>query len=205
MSAADEEMHGKVVGDAMKVIVGLGNPGAKYAETRHNIGFRVLGELAGRLVGSAPREKFHGELVEARINGEVCCLLSPLTYMNHSGLSVLEVRDFYKLAHADLLICCDDFNLPLGKLRVRTKGSAGGQKGLADIIRRLGADDVPRLRIGIGPVPDQWDPAGFVLGRFTADEAELVQQMVRQAADAVEVWVRDGIENCMNRFNAGPA
>jgi PTH1 family peptidyl-tRNA hydrolase len=126
-----------------------------------------------------------------------------MTYMNHSGRSVLQARDFYKLEHTDLLVICDDFNLPLGKLRVRMKGSAGGQKGLDDIIRCLGADNIPRLRIGIGPVPPGWDAANFVLGRFAADDLPLIRQAVLSAADAVAIWVRDGIETCMNRFNAG--
>lgn len=187
----------------MKLIVGLGNPGTKYVDSRHNVGFRLLAKLAAQFSTSAARGKFQGEVIEARIEGESCWLLCPLTYMNNSGQSVLEARDFYKLQHSDLLVCCDDFNLPLGKLRVRSKGTAGGQKGLDDIIRRLGSDDIPRLRIGIGPVPAGWDPAAFVLGRFNRDDLSIIEQAVDEAANAVAVWLRNGIMACMNQFNAG--
>jgi PTH1 family peptidyl-tRNA hydrolase len=101
------------------------------------------------------------------------------------------------------LVICDDFNLPLGSIRVRTKGSSGGQKGLEDVIRRLGTDDVPRLRLGIGPVTEGWDPADFVLGRFRTEELPVINQSVQTAAEAAVVWVREGIQVCMNRFNAG--
>jgi PTH1 family peptidyl-tRNA hydrolase len=186
----------------MKLIVGLGNPGSKYADTRHNVGFHVISELERTCGGSLPRVRFQGEVLEARIDGQACCLLRPQTYMNHSGRSVLEARDFYKLDLADLLVICDDFALPLGSLRVRIKGSSGGQKGLEDIVRRLGTEEIPRLRIGIGPVPDKWDPADFVLGRFTKEEIPIINESIRRSADAVLVWVRDGIQNCMNQYNA---
>ncbi len=187
----------------MKLIVGLGNPGSKYADTRHNVGFHVISELASRCGGSVPRAKFQGEVIEARIEGEACWLLSPQTFMNQSGRSVLEARDFYKVEHSDLLVICDDFALPLGSLRVRIKGSSGGQKGLDDILRRLGTDEIPRLRIGIGPVPEKWDPADFVLAKFSKDEVPLINESIRRSADAVAIWVRDGIQTCMNQCNAG--
>ena len=122
--------------------------------------------------------------------------------MNLSGGSVLAARDFYKLANAEVLIVCDDFNLPLGKLRFRSEGSAGGQKGLADIITRLGDEAVPRLRVGVGPVPANWDPADFVLGRFNKEELPIIEPTVTRAADAVEDWIGLGIAECMNRYNA---
>jgi PTH1 family peptidyl-tRNA hydrolase len=187
----------------MKLIVGLGNPGSKYANTRHNVGFHVITELARRYGGSVPRCKFQGEVTEARVEGQACWLLGPQTYMNHSGRSVLEARDFYKVENSDLLVICDDFALPLGSLRTRTKGSSGGQKGLDDILRRLGTDEIPRLRIGIGPVPEKWDPADFVLAQFTKDEIPIINESIQRSADAVAVWVRDGIQNCMNQCNAG--
>jgi PTH1 family peptidyl-tRNA hydrolase len=187
----------------MKLIVGLGNPGRKYAGTRHNVGFDVLAELARKFGQAPPRAKFQGEIVEAAIGGEKVLLLTPLTYMNLSGSSVQPVRDFYKLTNDDILVVCDDFNLPLGKLRMRRKGSAGGQKGLDDIIRRLGSDEVSRLRIGIGPPEENRNAADYVLSRFAADEAETVKETLARAVDAVAVWTTDGAETCMNRFNAG--
>ena len=112
--------------------------------------------------------------------------------------------DFFKVAVEDLLVVCDDFHLPVETLRFRPKGSAGGQKGLADIIRRLGTESVPRLRIGVGPLPDRWNAADFVLSKFHRSEGAAIEQTVRRAADSVAVWAEQGIEDCMNRFNASP-
>ena len=186
----------------MKLVVGLGNPGRKYAGTRHNVGWQVLAELAKRHAASRPREKFHGELAEARIGEEAVYLLCPMTYMNESGKSVAAAVEFYKLELADLLVVCDDINLPIAKLRFRIKGSAGGQKGLNDILKRLATDEAPRLRIGVGSPPPGWDAADYVLGKFTADETPQIEEAVVKAADAVEVWVKEGAANCMNRYNA---
>lgn len=185
----------------MKLVVGLGNPGPRYAGTRHNVGWEVLALLAGRAGGGKPKAAFGGELLDVQLRGERTILLAPHTYMNKSGESVLPARDFYRVENQSVLVVCDDFNLPHGRLRLRTKGSAGGQKGLADIIRRLGTEDVPRLRIGIGPVPDRWDPADFVLGKFTKDERKEMDICLHEAADAVMDWAGDGIETAMNRWN----
>ena len=122
--------------------------------------------------------------------------------MNLSGGSVLAARDFYKLNNEEVLIVCDDFNLPLAKLRFRSEGSAGGQKGLADVVDRLGTQAVPRLRIGVGPLPANWDPVDFVLGRFTADEEPTIASVIPNAADAIEDWIGTGIATCMNKYNA---
>jgi PTH1 family peptidyl-tRNA hydrolase len=121
--------------------------------------------------------------------------------MNLSGASVLEARDFYKLTNEELLIVCDDFNLPLAKLRMRKTGSSGGQKGLENIVSRLGTEDVPRLRIGVGPVPEHFNGADFVLGKFTRQEIPEVREAITRAAEAVESWAREGIQLTMNRFN----
>jgi len=185
----------------MKLIAGLGNPGRKYEATRHNVGFMIVENLAARHATAKPRARFQGDTVEAQLAGQKALLLCPHTYMNRSGASVLAARDFYKLEHEDLLVVCDDFNLPLGKLRFRRGGSAGGQKGLADTIRRLGTDQIPRLRVGIGPVPEGWDPAGFVLGKFAKDEQDEAQHVVELAARAVEDWAAEGIGECMNKYN----
>lgn len=185
----------------MKLVVGLGNPGRKYEGTRHNVGFDVLAEVAEKLNASSARQKFDGELAEANYQGERVYLLCPLTFMNLSGKSVQQARDFYSLENRDVLIMCDDFQLPLARLRFRPGGSAGGQKGLDDVIRRCGSD-VPRLRIGIGPVPEHWDVAKFVLARFTPDERQAIDAAVKRAADGVLDWISLGIESCMNRYNA---
>jgi PTH1 family peptidyl-tRNA hydrolase len=185
----------------MKLVVGLGNPGKKYEGTRHNVGFRVAARLAEQHATSKPKRAFQGELVEAAIETEKVLLLCPHTLMNLSGGSVLEARDFYKVAHADLLVVSDDINLPLGKLRFRQSGSSGGQRGLQDVIRRLGGDDVPRLRIGVGGPPAGRDAADYVLGRFTKAETPEIEDAIVRAADAVAAWVREGIAVAMNRYN----
>lgn len=188
----------------MKLVVGLGNPGRKYVGTRHNVGFEAIAELARRYDVGRPKAKFDGELVEARIGNEKTILLNPLTYMNLSGRCVQPVVDFYKIQVNDVLIICDDFNLALGRLRIRPSGSAGGQNGLKDIIQRLGTKEVPRLRIGIGTPPPRWDVADYVLGKFDQEALVQIEAGVKSAADATEMWISEGIQKTMNRYNADP-
>src|SRR5580698_504033 len=154
----------------MKLVVGLGNPGRKYTDTRHNVGFAVLAELARRTGAGRWRFDFDAELVETRLENVKTLLAAPQTFMNLSGSSVVRLRDFYKLEHDDILVVCDDFNLPLGRLRLRATGTAGGQKGLSDIIRRLSTEQIPRLRIGIGQPPAGFEAADFVLSKFRKEE-----------------------------------
>ena len=187
-----------------RLVVGLGNPGRRYVGTRHNVGFLIVGELARRYGISPPREKFHGEVVEGRISGggsAKLLFLAPATYMNESGRSVLAARDFHRISPERILVISDDFNLPVGQLRFRTGGSSGGQKGLGDIIRRLGTDQIPRLRVGIGLPPPRWDVADYVLSQFAKSELPEIEQAVVRAAEAVAVWVDDGPTVCMNRYN----
>jgi PTH1 family peptidyl-tRNA hydrolase len=185
----------------VKLLVGLGNPGHAYQGTRHNVGFDVLEVLARRAGSPARRPRFQGEVAQVSIRGVSALLLWPLTWMNLSGSAVLAARDFYKIADCDMLVACDDFNLPLDKLRLRSGGSAGGQNGLADVVTRLGTTSVPRLRLGIGPVPAGWKPADFVLGKFAKSEHDRVAIMVERAADAAEEWATRGLEAAMNRYN----
>lgn len=185
----------------MKLIVGLGNVGRKYKKTRHNVGFDVLDVLAERCAAGATKEKFDGRVADASVAGQRALLLWPQTYMNRSGQSVGAAVEFYQVPLADILVVCDDFNLALGKLRFRSQGSAGGQKGLEDIIRRLGSEEISRLRLGIGPVADAWAAEDFVLGRFAADERAVIDDAIARAVEGIEYWVTDGIEASMNRFN----
>jgi len=185
----------------MKLIVGLGNPGGQYKNTRHNVGFEVVGRLASQFASGPPRARFQGEIAEATIAGNKMLILTPLTYMNASGASVLAARDFYKIEHENLLVVCDDFALPLGKLRLRPKGSSGGQKGLEDILRRLGSEEIPRLRIGVGVLPPGRDAAGFVLSKFTKDEQPEIAEAIERAGEAAAAWVELGLEAAMNRYN----
>lgn len=186
----------------MKLVAGLGNPGRRYEGTRHNVGFLVVAALARKFATSSLKERFQGEVVEADLEGQKVLLLAPSTYMNASGASVLAARDFYKIPNEDLLVICDDLNLPLGRLRVRAGGSSGGQKGVEDIIRRLGSDDFARVRIGIGSPPQGWDWANYVLNKFSKEEIPEMEQAVARAAEAAVVWAREGVAACMNRYNA---
>ena len=185
----------------MKLVVGLGNPGRKYDKTRHNIGFEVLAEL-GRRHGVGPvQSKFQGHLLDCRIGAEKTFLLCPQTYMNNSGRSVKACVDFYKTSVADVLIVCDDFHLPVGRIRFRPKGSSGGQKGLQDILEQFGTQDIARLRIGIGEPPPQWSIPDYVLSKFSKAESTDVEQVVLRSANGVEDWVQSGTEFCMNQYN----
>jgi PTH1 family peptidyl-tRNA hydrolase len=188
----------------MKIAVGLGNPGAKYRGTRHNVGFEVLAELARRHGGSTSTLEHDAELAEVFLGGEKVLLVAPQTYMNQSGKSVWPLVDFYKLPLEDLLVVCDDFNLDLGRLRLRASGSAGGQKGLQNIIQVLGSEEFARLRIGIGRPPGRMDPADFVLSKFLSEERETIDEAILAAADGVEFWVKDGCERAMNKVNTTP-
>ncbi len=188
----------------MKLVAGLGNPGKKYEGTRHNIGFEVAESLALEFANSMGRLKFEGYLRECLVGAERFLLLMPQTFMNLSGRSIQQTMDFYKIATDDLLVICDDFHLPLGTLRLRAAGSDGGQKGLADTIRQLKTDQFARLRMGIGPVPEQWDPADFVLGKFTSQECQEVRGQVLRAHQAVQTWLERGIALAMSQFNGGP-
>lgn len=185
----------------MKLVVGLGNIGRKYENTRHNVGFNVLDLVAERNPGGSSKEKFEGRTQDITVSGEKALLLWPHTLMNLSGRSVQAAAAFYQIPLPELLVVCDDFNLPLAKLRFRGKGSAGGQKGLDDIIKRLGSEEFSRLRIGIGPVPDHWDAADFVLGKFGPSDRTMIDEAIQDAAEAVECWIKDDTATAMNQYN----
>ena len=187
----------------MKLVVGLGNPGSKYEGTRHNVGFAVLDRLARESGADPLRPKFDGDVRECTLAAEKALLLWPQTYMNRSGQSVRKAVDFYQLPLCDVLVVCDEFQLPLGTLRMRPDGSDGGHNGLADVIRTLGSNDFARLRIGIGPVPDRWNPADFVLGKFAAVERGEMELQVAIAVDAVKLWSAAGVKTAMNQYNGG--
>jgi len=186
---------------AMKIVVGLGNPGSQYFGTRHNVGFDVIAELAQRWQCGKPQLKFQAEIREAFPSLGKVLLVTPMTYMNRSGESVQQIARFYQIASEDVVVICDDMNLPLGRLRWRAGGSSGGQKGLADILLRLGTEQVPRLRLGVGRPPGSMDAATWVLARFRAEERSEAELMAKLAADSIECWVADGIASTMNRFN----
>src|SRR5258708_5264653 len=184
----------------MKVVVGLGNPGRKYQGTRHNVGFEAVDSLAASSRGGRFQNRFQAQVAELVEDSNRVLLAKPETFMNLSGRSVREVLDFYQTPLQDLLIVCDDFNLPLGKLRVRGRGTHGGHNGLRDIQSHLGTTEYPRLRIGVG-APEGGDLVDYVLDRFRPAERAVIDDAVGKAAQAVVVWVHQGIEKCMNEFN----
>lgn len=184
----------------MKLIVGLGNPGPAYRNTRHNIGFAVLDELAAALGTSFSREKYKGLIAECIHRGEKLLLLKPLTFMNASGESAAMACRNRIQDVADVLVVYDDAELPLGKLRMRAGGSAGTHNGMKSIVERLGSRDIPRLRLGVGQ--DTGGPlADHVLGKFHPDEKQTVDEMVRRACDATLRWIESGVVDAMNEFN----
>lgn len=183
----------------MKVIVGLGNPGKEYIGTRHNVGYAVLDSLATSSRAGRPQERFNAAVVELAEDAGKVLLVKPLTFMNLSGQSVRPLLDFYKVAVEDLLVVCDDVNLPLGKLRFRATGSHGGHNGLRNIQQHVGTPDYARLRIGVGAADK--DLVNHVLGRFKAGELPVVADAVALAAQAAALWMDKGVAVCMNRYN----
>lgn len=185
----------------MKLVVGLGNPGQQYSGTRHNVGFDVVRELSERWQCSKPQLKFNAEICDAMVGTTRVLLVRPMTYMNKSGEAVQPLMRFFQIATSDAVVVCDDMNLPQGKIRWRADGSAGGQKGLENILLRLGTDKIPRLRLGVGRPPGQTDPSGWVLSHFRPEEREDWQLMIRVAADSVALWIDSGITSVMNQYN----
>jgi peptidyl-tRNA hydrolase, PTH1 family len=184
----------------MKVVVGLGNPGGRYAGTRHNVGFMVVDSLAEGPRAGRFQGRFQAQVAELIEDPHKVLLVKPETFMNLSGRSVRQIIDFYQVPLEDLLVVSDDINLPLGKIRARPRGTHGGHKGLRDIQNHLGTTEYARLRIGVG-APDEDDAVDYVLGRFRPVERPVVEEAIQKAVQAVLVWVHQGIEPCMNQFN----
>jgi len=185
----------------MRLIVGLGNPGSRYENTRHNVGFWVVDSLAKKHGLRLDRQGFYSWLVEGTLAGEKVLLLKPQTYMNESGRAVAAALNYYHLAPGDLTVVCDDLDLPLGRLRLRGRGSSGGHNGLKSIIAWLGSEEFPRLRIGLGRPPAEMDPADFVLSPFAPPEWEIIKEAVQEAVQALETMLTDGLEKAMNLYN----
>jgi PTH1 family peptidyl-tRNA hydrolase len=188
----------------MKLIVGLGNPGAQYRATRHNAGFMVLDLLAKRHPLGEVRSKFHAAVLEGSLGNHRVMLMQPQTFMNRSGLAVGEAVRFYKLELADVMVVVDDIALPTGAIRLRPGGGAGGHNGLSDITRALGSDQYPRLRVGVdAPVIAQRrvNQSDYVLSPFTDEQKPARDKSLRDAAEAVECWVESGLDAAMTRYN----
>jgi PTH1 family peptidyl-tRNA hydrolase len=184
----------------MKVIVGLGNPGKKYDGTRHNVGFAVVDSLAMGPGVSNFQSRFDADVAELQEDGDKILLVKPETFMNLSGRCVKQLVDFYQTELDQLLVVCDDINLPLGKLRFRARGTHGGHNGLRDIQQHLGTTVYPRLRIGVDAPPEE-GAVGHVLGRFRASERPIITDAIQMAVQGVVLWLHDGIDACMNQYN----
>ncbi len=189
-------------GTRMKLIVGLGNPGREYELTRHNIGFMAIDELAKRWNISLNEQKFKGVFGAGFVNGEKVILLKPLTYMNLSGESIRPLMDYYKIDVDDFVVMYDDLDIPVGKLRLRMKGSAGGHNGVKSTISHLGTQEFQRIRMGIDRLKNGMKVVDYVLGRFTSEEIPDVNHSIEKAADACEEWLNKPFLQIMNTFNS---
>ena len=186
----------------MLAIVGLGNPGEKYEHTRHNVGYDVISIIDAKLDTPIKKLKFQGTIGETIYKGKKLVLIKPQTYMNLSGLTVQEAMSWYKLEPKDVLLLVDDIDLPFGQVRVRAKGGPGTHNGLRHIVQCTGSGDFPRVRVGMGAPPPEWDLADWVLSKFqTEEERKIAYDAYLTAADAALCWAENGIDVAMNRFN----
>ena len=186
----------------MKIFVGLGNPTAEYAATKHNVGFMLADRLAEKISATDWREKFNALVAESFFDGEKILIVKPQTFMNLSGEAVGSIMNFYKLGAEDLTVAHDDMDLPLGMIRLRPKGSGGGHHGVESIIQHLGGEkNFPRVRIGVGRPPKNWTVNHHVLSPFTAEDAEKISAALDELVPAVLCIFKEGIDNAMNKFN----
>ena len=185
----------------MKLIAGLGNPGAEYAQTKHNVGFMLVDALADRLNAPAWKEDFFSSVTEVRIGGEKIFLVKPLTYMNNSGEAIAPMLSYYKMTADDLTVVHDDMDIPAGMVRIRKKGSSGGHNGIKSIIAHVGGENFARVRIGVGRPPAGWTVINHVLAPFLAEDAPKIREAIGYLLPAVECIVTDGVELAMNRYN----
>ena len=185
----------------MKLVVGLGNPGLKYEKTRHNVGFRVIDMLSQETGISVNRSKFKGLMGKGLIEGEDVILLKPLTYMNLSGESVREAMNFFKIEPEDLIVICDDIDIPFGTIRIKGRGSAGTHNGLKSIIGQIGSQNFPRIRISVGQKPPYMDLAAFVLSSFSPEEEQVLHFELKNGRDGVLSILEKGLQKTMSQFN----
>lgn len=186
----------------MYVIIGLGNPGREYADTKHNVGFRVIDKLADQYNIDVSKFKHKALIGEGMISGKKVMLVKPQTYMNLSGESVREIMSFYKVPVENMLVIYDDTSLELGMIRIREKGSAGGHNGIKSIINHMGSDVFSRVKVGIGEKPNGWDLADYVLAKFGKDDEPLILSGIDKASQAAGIFISLGVKDAMNKFNA---
>ncbi len=185
----------------MKLIIGLGNPGTEYFDTRHNIGFKAIDALGDHYHININKRKFRAEYGEGKVGDKKVILVKPQTYMNLSGESVKAFATWYKIKQKDILIIYDDVSLPPGKLRIRIKGSAGGHNGIKSIIQHLGSEEFERIKVGIGEKPQGWNLADYVLSRFTSADMKSIEETMEELVGAVDLMLEKGIQEAMNKYN----
>jgi len=186
----------------MNIVIGLGNPGNAYKGTRHNVGFETIDKLCFDFdIKLKANRRFRAHIGEGRIGHAPVLLVKPQTYMNLSGQAVMAILKYYKLPPSEIIVVYDDISLPVGDIRVRERGSAGGQKGMIDIIAKLATEEFPRVRIGIGEKPEGWDLADYVLSRFLKREWDAMIQGVTKAGDAIQFILKEGVPAAMNEYN----
>lgn len=183
------------------LLIGLGNPGREYQNNRHNYGFMLIDRIAVRLNARGMKVQSKAIVTDAIYEDRKLILAKPQTYMNLSGQSVQGLVNFYKLPLTNVMILSDDLDLPFGTIRIRASGGPGGQRGLSNILERLGTKDVPRLRLGIGRPPGRMDPAYYVLQNFSRDDLRSISEILDRAADAALEYVKNGLDAAMNKFN----
>lgn len=183
----------------MYLVVGLGNIGAQYENTRHNVGFDAIDLISDKYNIPVNRIKFKGVYGEGNIGGEKVILLKPSTYMNLSGESIIQAMNFYKISNDNIIVIYDDVSLDVGRMRIREKGSAGGHNGIKNTILHLGSDSFPRIKIGVGQPKN--DMVHHVLGKFSKDEREILNKVLEASIEAVEAMMKSGVTEAMNKFN----
>ena len=184
------------------IVVGLGNPGNKYKNTRHNAGFMAIDHIINEKNISSKKVKHHAEIFETTLSENRVLLVKPQTFMNLSGDAVEEIKNYYKIPIENVIVISDDVSLPLGKLRIRQKGSAGGHNGLKDIIFKTGSEAFPRIKIGVGAKPNNWDLANWVLSEFDTSDREKIDFAIKNACQALELLIDGKINDAMNKFNS---
>lgn len=185
----------------MKLIVGLGNPGKEYKDTRHNVGFQAVDALSDRFKIDVKRAKFDAVIGEGHVFGEKIVLMKPLTYMNDSGIAVKQAAEYYKIRPEDLIVLIDDKDIEFGTVRIRKKGSAGSHNGMKSVIYQLESEDFPRVKIAIGKPPSYMRLRDYVLAKIKGEDREIIEQEIEWAADAVEIFIKEGVDAAMNRIN----
>ena len=188
----------------MFLVVGLGNPGRQYQGNRHNVGFRIVDQLAARAGATSPRDKYGGELSDITLGGERVILCKPMEFMNVSGEAVRQVAGFYKIPAARTIVVHDELDVPFARLKLGTGGGAGGHNGVRSLIAELGTPDFARVRVGVDRPPPEWKGADYVLANFTGAEQKELPALIDLAADAVEEIVARGLPAAMNKFNTKP-